>query len=334
MQRGVTSMTGWLVFAVGAWGGAVACSSAAPGIPLTGGWSADGDGGGSQGGDAASGSEEGGPDSGSGGSSSGGGMTQAGDSGGSGGPGGPGAGGPSPDAGSGTGSDGGGAGESDGGGGAAGDADDGGTGGATTGIAAILSESAFDSLFPNRNSVYTYAGLLQAAGMYSGFATTGASDDEKREVAAFLANVGHETGDLVYTEEIQKAAYCQSSSDCPCASGQEYYGRGSLQLSWNYNYCAAGAALGQNLQANPELVATDSTLAWSTGVWFWMTSTGSGGQTCHEGIASSGFGATIQVINGGLECNGANTSEMQDRVQRYLNLCSMFGVSPGNNTTC
>jgi chitinase len=192
----------------------------------------------------------------------------------------------------------------------------------------------FDSLFPNRNAIYTYAGLVQAAGMSPTFATTGTSDDQKREVAAFLANVGHETGDLVYVEEIAKAVYCQASANCPCASGQEYYGRGALQLSWNYNYCSAGAALGQNLQANPELVATDPTLAWGTGVWFWMTSTGSTAQTCHDAINSSGFGATIQVINGGLECNGANQTEMQDRVTRYLNLCSTFGVSPGSNTTC
>ena len=33
------------------------------------------------------------------------------------------------------------------------------------------------------------------------------------------------------------------------------------------------------------------------------------------GINSQGFGETIQVINGGIECNGGNTAEMQDRVQ-------------------
>jgi len=206
--------------------------------------------------------------------------------------------------------------------------------GTSSGIASILSQSAFDSLFPNRNSIYSYAGLVQAAGMYGAFATTGSADDQKREVAAFLANVGHETGDLVYVNEIAQAPYCQPTAGCPCAPGQEYFGRGALQLSWNYNYCAAGAALGQNLQANPGLVASDPALAWGTGVWFWMTSTGAGGTTCHDGIRNSGFGATIQVINGGLECNGANPSEMQDRVSRYLGICSLLGVSPGGNTTC
>jgi chitinase len=189
-------------------------------------------------------------------------------------------------------------------------------------------------MFPNRDPTYSYAGLVQAAGMFAAFATTGTSDDQKREVAGFLANVGHETGDLVYVNEIQQDVYCQASTDCPCAPGQEYFGRGALQLSWNYNYCAAGMALGQNLQANPGLVATDPALAWGTGVWFWMTSTGAGGTTCHDGINSMGFGETIQVINGGLECNGANPTEMQDRVNRFLSICTMLGVSPGSNTSC
>jgi chitinase len=208
----------------------------------------------------------------------------------------------------------------------------GGAGG--SGIAAILSESAFDSLFPSRNPIYSYASLVQAAGKYGAFATTGTADDRKREVAAFLANVGHETGDLVYVDEIAQASYCQPSAGCPCAAGQEYFGRGALQLSWNYNYCAAGAALGQDLQGNPGLVSSEPSLAWGTGAWFWMTSTGAGGTTCHDGIRTSGFGATIQVINGGLECNGANPSEMQDRVNRYLGVCALLGVSPAGNTGC
>jgi predicted chitinase len=219
-------------------------------------------------------------------------------------------------------------------GGAASEGGGGGADAAESGIGAILSEATFESMFPNRNAIYTYAALLQAAAAYPAFATTGSSDDRKREVAAFLANVAHETGALVYVNEIAQAAYCSPTTDCPCASGQEYFGRGSLQLSWNYNYCAAGQALGQNLQANPDLVATDSALAWGTGIWFWMTSTGAGSQTCHDGILASGFGATIQTINGGIECNGGAPSSVQDRVQYYTTFCATFGVSPGNNTSC
>jgi hypothetical protein len=40
-----------------------------------------------------------------------------------------------------------------------------------------------------------------------------------------------------------------------------------IQLSWNYNYIDASAALGLGdaLCTNPDLVATDGQIAWGTG---------------------------------------------------------------------
>ncbi|OJH33655.1 chitinase, partial [Cystobacter ferrugineus] len=67
-----------------------------------------------------------------------------------------------------------------------------------TGIAAILSESTFNSMFPGRSSFYTYSALVAAANTFPGFATTGDTTTRKREVAAFLANIAHETGGLYY----------------------------------------------------------------------------------------------------------------------------------------
>jgi predicted chitinase len=223
-------------------------------------------------------------------------------------------------------------------GGTSGSGGSGGSGGGSTttsgGIGALLSEATFDAMFPNRNPVYSYAGLIQAASKYSAFGGTGDDASRKREIAAFLANVAHETGGLVYTDEIAKADYYQPSPGCPCAPGKQYYGRGSLQLSWNFNYCAAGAALGEPLQASPELVASDSRLAWLTGVWFWMTSTGAGSTTPHDAIDSGSFGGTIRAINGSIECNGGNPGEVQDRVQYYTSFCAKLGVDPGSNTGC
>jgi predicted chitinase len=211
------------------------------------------------------------------------------------------------------------------------------TGGGTgaTGFTAIVSEATFNSMFPSRNGFYTYQGLVNAIGSFPAFANSGSSDTQKREAAAFLANMAHETGDLVFIEEVQKAAYCSPSASCPCAPGQEYYGRGPIQLSWNYNYCAAGAALGLPLQSDPGLVARDSKVAWQTGLWFWMTQTGAGSMTAHSAIVNgAGFGETIRTINGGLECNGNNTGEMQSRINYYTQFCSVLGVSPGNATGC
>ncbi len=66
-------------------------------------------------------------------------------------------------------------------------------------------------MFPSRNPFYTYEGLINAAATFPEFAGTGDTATRKREVAAFLANVNHETGGLVYVEEIAKATYCDTS---------------------------------------------------------------------------------------------------------------------------
>mmetsp|Transcript_36733 Transcript_36733/g.77085 ORF Transcript_36733/g.77085 Transcript_36733/m.77085 type:complete len:113 (+) Transcript_36733:16-354(+) len=39
-----------------------------------------------------------------------------------------------------------------------------------------------------------------------------------------------------------------------------------LQLSWNFNYIDAGAALNVDLCANPDLVASDEVVSWGTGM--------------------------------------------------------------------
>jgi chitinase len=206
----------------------------------------------------------------------------------------------------------------------------------STGLGAILSEATFNKMFPSRNSFYSYAGLIEGAKKYPAFATTGDTTTRKREVAAFLANVGHETGDLRYIKEISPPHnYCSSSSSCPCASGKSYYGRGPIQLSWNYNYCSAGSALGYDLRGNPDLVSSNATVAWATGFWFWMTQTGAGRYTCHNAIVNAlGFGETIRTINGALECGGRNPAQVQSRIDRYKAFCALLGVTPGSNLSC
>ncbi|WP_194893659.1 glycoside hydrolase family 19 protein [Catenulispora pinisilvae] len=210
----------------------------------------------------------------------------------------------------------------------------GGGGGTTGGF--VVSEAQFDQIFPNRNSFYTYDGLVAALSAYPGFATTGSTATQQQEAAAFLANVDHETGGLVYIREIdQSGDYCASESyGCP-AGTYSYYGRGPLQISWNFNYYAAGNALGIDLLDNPDLAATDSATSWKTALWYWMTQNGPGTMTGHDAMVNgAGFGQTIWAINGSVECNGGNPGEVQDRVNDYESITGVLGVDPGGNLSC
>ena len=203
----------------------------------------------------------------------------------------------------------------------------------------VVSEAQFNQMFPNRNSFYTYSGLTAALSAYPGFATTGSDTVQKQEAAAFLANVAHETGNLIYIVEQNTSNYshyCDTSQPYGCPAGTSaYYGRGPIQLSWNFNYKAAGDALGIDLLDNPNLVQNDASVAWKTGLWYWDTQSGPGTMTPHNAMVNgAGFGETIRSINGGLECNGQNTAEMQDRINDYQNFVGILGVPAGNNLSC
>ncbi|KZV54424.1 endochitinase A-like [Dorcoceras hygrometricum] len=206
--------------------------------------------------------------------------------------------------------------------------------GSSSGVSGIVTDAFFNGIANGAGSgcagkgFYTRSAFLNAAGSYPGFAS-GSSDVAKREVAAFFANVAHETGSLCYIEEINGAShnYCQASAQYPCASGKNYYGRGPLQLTWNYNYIAAGQSIRFDGLNNPDIVARDNVISFKTALWFWMNN-------CHNAITSGqGFGATIRAINS-MECNGGNTPAVNSRVRYYRNYCSQLGVDPGPNISC
>ncbi len=49
----------------------------------------------------------------------------------------------------------------------------------------------------------------------------------------------------------------------------------------------------------------------------------------------SGFGTTVNIINGGIECGlGKALPKTQYRYEYYQYFCKYFGVNPGENITC
>ena len=75
-----------------------------------------------------------------------------------------------------------------------------------------------------------------------------------------------------YIEEIDGPSknYCVEGARYPCIPGKGYYGRGPLQITWNFNYGPAGESIGFNGLNNPEIMANDPVISFKTAFWFWM----------------------------------------------------------------
>ncbi|KAL2629082.1 hypothetical protein R1flu_013768 [Riccia fluitans] len=203
----------------------------------------------------------------------------------------------------------------------------------SAGIASLIDETMFNKLFPRRNEIYTYANFVKAAKSYPQIGTEGSTQQRLREVAAFAAHVQQETAGLYYTREIdQSNSYCdRDNKQYPCAAGQKYFGRGPLQLSWNYNYGAArDSGIGADILANPDIVAQNGVISFRASFWFW-TRTDYSIPSIHDVMVGKwtptqddvnanrkpGFGQTINIINGGQEC-GRQTDGAQNRINGIL----------------
>ncbi|XP_022762969.1 endochitinase 1-like [Durio zibethinus] len=252
-----------------------------------------------------------------------------------------------------------------------GDDDDDDTGGDTGGgLADIITREIFEKMLPYRNDprchavgFYTYNAFIAAAKSYPAFATTGDDATRKREVAAFLGQTSHETTGgpgwdppggpylwgYCYNKEVNPPSdYCDwTNLEYPCASGQQYYGRGPIQLSWNYNYGPFGASVGQDLLQNPGRLLSNITLSYESAFWFWMTPQPPK-PSCHEVITGEwtpsardvaagrlpGYGVITNIINGGIECGKGWNAAGEDRIGFYKRYCDMLGVSYGEYLDC
>ncbi|XP_015935372.1 endochitinase PR4 [Arachis duranensis] len=208
------------------------------------------------------------------------------------------------------------------------------SGSGSVNVADVVTQDFFNSIISQAaancegKNFYTRDAFLSALNSYSTFGQLSSTDDSKREIAAAFAHFTHETGYFCYINEQNGAShnYCDSSyTQYPCNPNKQYFGRGPLQLTWNYNYGAAGNANNFDGLNAPETVGNDAVVSFKAALWFWMTNV--------RPVESQGFGATIRAINSG-ECNGGNTSEMNDRVNLYKQYCQDFGVAPGDNLTC
>ena len=98
-------------------------------------------------------------------------------------------------------------------------------------------------------------------------------------VAAFLAQLAHESGEFRYMEEIWGPTEAQRRYEPPSSlaaklgntergDGKRFKGRGPIQITGRFNYARYGSLLGVDLIANPELAATPQ-IAFSIAGLYW-----------------------------------------------------------------
>ena len=191
---------------------------------------------------------------------------------------------------------------------------------------------------------------------FEDFINRTSSLDNKRELGAFLANISKETtggwqlpvgggssGDyadwglyfvheLGYNSTNGAGAYSQAHADYPPNPLVGYYGRGPIQLSWNYNYGQFSKFLFNNatiLLNNPDSIQQDGVLAFKSAIWFWMMPQcpkPSAHQVMHDlwradvgdysanKMYTKGFAHTNNIINGGLECRSSSSAAFTQKV--------------------
>lgn len=92
--------------------------------------------------------------------------------------------------------------------------------------------------------------------------------------AHFLAQIGHESGELHFREEIASGQDYEGRNDLgnnQPGDGRKFKGRGLIQLTGRANYAAYGRAMNREgeILSTPGIVASDDYLCVDVAGWFW-----------------------------------------------------------------
>jgi putative chitinase len=118
----------------------------------------------------------------------------------------------------------------------------------------------------------------------------------RERLAAWLAQLAHESAELKYLEEIADGSAYEGREDLgntKPGDGRRYKGRGPIQITGRANYAAAGKALGLDLVAKPELLATNYAAGCRAAAWFWKS------KGLNELADKDAFGSITKRVNGG-----------------------------------
>jgi putative chitinase len=124
--------------------------------------------------------------------------------------------------------------------------------------------------------------------------------DNNTRLAAFLAQVGHESGQLRYNKEIWGPTAAQKGyegrkdlGNVIAGDGTKFKGRGLIQVTGRANYSSFAQANGVDCVNNPALLEQPE-YAVMTACWFWKS------KKLNQFADSGDFKTLTKRINGGL----------------------------------
>lgn len=136
--------------------------------------------------------------------------------------------------------------------------------------------------------------------------------------AAFLAQIGHESGQLFYTEEIASGKAYEGRRDLGNVfkgDGQRFKGRGLIQITGRSNYSQISHAFGIDFLAHPELLK-EPEYATQSACWWWYNRKLN---ILSDTPTEINFKKITRIINGGY--NGyADRFKMWQRAKLILNI--------------
>ena len=92
-----------------------------------------------------------------------------------------------------------------------------------------------------------------------------------KKIAAFIAQIGHESGQLRYVEELASGKAYEGRKDLgntQQGDGVKFKGRGLIQITGRFNYIQLSKDLGEDFIKTPELLSTPK-YAVQSACWFW-----------------------------------------------------------------
>lgn len=129
-----------------------------------------------------------------------------------------------------------------------------------------------------------------------------------KRVAAFIAQIGHESGQLRYVREIWGPTDTQRGyegrkdlGNTVAGDGRKFCGRGLIQVTGRANYAACGEALGLDMINHPELLELPQHACMSA-AWWWATH---GLNTLADAGDNANIGSIINTGRLGRKPNGA-----------------------------